>query len=447
MTPFGRGIMRILGFPLLALVSLSFALSTTGSKLLVVLDPSINKEDYSIFFDDLIGRNFAIDFRTANDPHLSLFNYGERVYDHVILTLPPTQKALGPNLLARPLLEFMSNGGNVLVMLNPKGHPLGSVREFARELDMHLPFRDTKLVDHFHFDAETSPDRHDTVSLDPATSIVASHFLPKATSKKIVYSGSAFAIGNNELLYPILRASDTAYVYDSAEEMLSSDSPFVSGTQAYLVSGIQARNNARAVIVASSSMLSNEAFSAANSANRELAASITRWTFQEFGVIKLTSVTHRLVNSAEQNPEIYRVKQNITYEAEISEWINDKWVPFIANDVQLEFTMLDPYYRLTLTPVGPKGDSELYATTFQAPDQHGMFTFHLNYKREGLSYVQDKRTVTLRHFGHNEFLRSFEIPNAYPYITSLVAVVVAWVIFTVLWVFSGADKVPEKKTK
>ncbi|KAK9368287.1 Dolichyl-diphosphooligosaccharide--protein glycosyltransferase subunit WBP1 [Lipomyces kononenkoae] len=447
MTPFGRGIMRILGLPLLALVSLSLALSTTGSKLLVVLDPSINKDDYSVFFDDLIGRNFALDFRAANDPHLSLFNYGERLYDHVILTLPPTQKAPGPNLLAKPLLEFMSTGGNILVVLNPKGHALGSVREFARELDMHLPFRDTKLVDHFHFDADSSPDLHDTVILDPATSLVASRFLPKDTNKKIVYSGSAFAIGNNQLLYPILRASETAYVYDPAEEMLASDSPFVSGTQAYLVGGIQARNNARAVIVASGSMLSNEAFNTADSANRELAASITKWTFQESGVIKLTSVTHRLVNGAEENPQIYRVKQNITYEAEISEWIDDNWVPFVADDVQLEFTMLDPYYRVTLIPVGAKGHSEVYTTTFQTPDQHGMFTFNLNYKREGLSYVQDKQTVTVRHFGHNEFLRSFEIPNAYPYITSLVAVVVAWMLFTVLWVFSGPEKSPEKKTK
>ncbi|KAK9316099.1 Dolichyl-diphosphooligosaccharide--protein glycosyltransferase subunit WBP1 [Lipomyces starkeyi] len=447
MTPFGPGIIRILGFPLLALVSLAFALSTTGPKLLVVLDASINTEDYSIFFDDLKGRDFALDFRSANDPHLSLFNYGERAYDHVILTLPPTQKALGPNLLAKPLLEFMTNGGNVLVLLNPNEHALSSVREFARELDIHLPFRDTKLVDHFHFDTVASPNLHDRLILDPETSLVEPSILQVATNKKIVYSGSAFALGNNHLLFPILRASDTAYVYDPAEELLASDSPFVSGTQAYLVAGIQARNNARAVIVASSSMLSNDAINAADSANRELAAGITKWTFQESGVIKLASVTHKLANTAEENPQIYRVKQNITYEAEISEWTGDKWVPFAADDVQLEFTMLDPYYRLTLTPVGANGDSELYATTFQAPDQHGMFTFHLNYKRTGLSYVEDKRTVTLRHFGHNEFLRSFEIPNAYPYITSVVVVVVAWVLFTVLWVFSGPEKVPEKKTQ
>ncbi|KAK9321444.1 Dolichyl-diphosphooligosaccharide--protein glycosyltransferase subunit WBP1 [Lipomyces orientalis] len=447
MAHFGRRIMQLFSLALVALVSVATALSTSGSKLLVVLDPSIKKQDYSIFFDDLKGRDFDLDFRAANDPNLSLVSFGERAYDQVILTLPPTQKALGPNLLAKPLLEFMTSGGNILVLLNPTGHALGSVREFARELGIHLPFRDTKLVDHFHYDAATSPELHDTVILDPATDLVAVPHLEVDSTKKILYSGSGFALDNNHLLFPILRASDTAYVYDPAEELLESDAPFVSGTQAYVVAGIQARNNARAVIIASSSMLSDEAFNAADSANRELAAGITKWTFQETGVIKLKSVAHKLANTVEENPQIYRVKQDIIYEAEISEWIDDKWVPFVADDVQLEFTMLDPYYRLNLTAVGVSGDSEVYATTFKAPDQHGVFTFNLNYKRTGLSYIDDKRTVTLRHFGHNEFLRSFEIPNAYPYITSLVVVVVAWMLFIVLWVFSGPEKAPEKKTQ
>ncbi|KAK9477217.1 Dolichyl-diphosphooligosaccharide--protein glycosyltransferase subunit WBP1 [Lipomyces japonicus] len=439
----------------LVLLPAASAISTSGTRTLVVVDKEFDRSQYSKFFNDLESRGYDLDIRQANDPELSLFVYDERLYDHLILTLPPVQRSLGPNFLAKPLLNFVSAGGNVLVVLNPTAAAPSSVRSFAAELDISLPFRDAKLVDHFSYDNVLAPRTHDVVVLDPASAVLNSNVVANITTgKKILYRGSAFALGNSQLVVPILGAQETAYTFDPVEESLQSDQPFVTGTQSFLVAGFQARNNARVVIAASSDLFANRFFDSkihtndreSDSGNRELARSVSAWAFQEKSVLRLNYVSHKLVESEEINSAIYRVKQQVEYTVSVSEYLDDKWVPYVTDDLQLEFTMLDPYYRLSIPVLSQTSDAAIYSVKFVTPDQHGMFTFHTNYKRTGLSYIEDKKTITLRHFGHNEFLRSYEIPNAWPYITSIVTVVVGWVLFVTLWVFSKGSEVEKKTT-
>ena len=44
---------------------------------------------------------------------------------------------------------------------------------------------------------------------------------------------------------------------------------------------------------------------------------------------------------------------DLSYRVDITTWdrIKTKWVPYVANDIQLEFIMLDPYVRMPLTNV------------------------------------------------------------------------------------------------
>ncbi len=49
--------------------------------------------------------------------------------------------------------------------------------------------------------------------------------------------------------------------------------------------------------------------------------------------------------------------------------------------MQFEFTMLDPHIHTVLPPVAEKPG--IYSTQFHAPDQHGVFKFVVDYKREG----------------------------------------------------------------
>jgi oligosaccharyltransferase complex subunit beta len=48
-----------------------------------------------------------------------------------------------------------------------------------------------------------------------------------------------------------------------------------------------------------------------HSHNQEFAKTLSGWTFQELGVVKVNEVEHRLKDDEEANPSIYRVKNEI----------------------------------------------------------------------------------------------------------------------------------------
>lgn len=59
-----------------------------------------------------------------------------------------------------------------------------------------------------------------------------------------------------------------------------------------------------------------------------------------------------------------------------------KWEPYSGiEDMQLEFTMLDPHIRTLLKPV--EGEPGEYETVMRVPDRHGVFKFVVDYRRKG----------------------------------------------------------------
>lgn len=68
----------------------------------------------------------------------------------------------------------------------------------------------------------------------------------------------------------------------------------------------------------------------------------------------------------------------------------------------LEFTMLDPYYRV---PLEKKIGSSLYSTTFKAPDTYGVYQFKINYHRPGYTFLDIATKVPVRPPKHNEYER------------------------------------------
>jgi len=60
------------------------SLSTTGNRLLVVLDDAADSKLYSQFFGDLEARGFRISFETPKSESVALFQLGERAYDHAL---------------------------------------------------------------------------------------------------------------------------------------------------------------------------------------------------------------------------------------------------------------------------------------------------------------------------------------------------------------------------
>jgi oligosaccharyltransferase complex subunit beta len=110
--------------------------------------------------------------------------------------------------------------------------------------------------------------------------------------------------------------------------------------------------------------------------------------------------------------------------------------------------MLSPFHRLNLEPVGYTANSTIFGTSFALPDQHGIFNFRVNYKRPFLTTVDEKREVTVRHFAHDEWPRSWKISGAWVWIAGIWVTVAGWIAFVAIWLYSeAADKNGLKKTQ
>lgn len=117
--------------------------------------------------------------------------------------------------------------------------------------------------------------------------------------------------------------------------------------------------------------------------------------------------------------------------------------------MQLEFSMLSPFHRLNLSPVDSSEDSTTFSTSFRLPDQHGIFNFLVNYKRPFFNNVEEKRTVSVRHFAHDEWPRSYVITGAWPWLGGIAATVVGFLGFSALWLYSkpAPNAAGSKKTQ
>lgn len=112
-----------------------------------------------------------------------------------------------------------------------------------------------------------------------------------------------------------------------------------------------------------------------------------------------------------------------------------RWVPFVADDMQMEFVMLDPYVRKTMTADPSTGR---HTATFTAPDSYGVFKFRVLYRRTGYSVLHAETQVSIRPFKHNEYERF--IYSAFPYYSSAISALVAFFIFSLFFLFSDEKK-------
>jgi len=115
------------------------------------------------------------------------------------------------------------------------------------------------------------------------------------------------------------------------------------------VSALQARNNARVIISGSLLLFSDRFFTSATD-NQYFANELSKWVFKERGLLRASNITHHRVGEIEP-PLMYRIKDSITYSVLIEEYNGQVWKPFQSKNVQLEFTMLDPYVLIFFKPV------------------------------------------------------------------------------------------------
>ncbi|KAJ2784149.1 oligosaccharyl transferase glycoprotein complex, beta subunit [Coemansia javaensis] len=419
-----------------SLAALAAARSAAGDRLLVVADDAAQ---YSDLLAALARRGFAVDVRAAANTSVALSEDGRRLYDHAAL-LAPAAKRVGAGLTAQAFVRFVNDGGNLLVAASSAASDLH--RALAAQFGAEFARPGSRVVDH---QARNATADHATVAAAIARPAAAAPILSPDLRGPVYFRGIAHRCDPaNPLLTPVLTAARSTYSTPLAD-------PPLAGRALALVSVLQTRRNARVAISGSADLFSD----ALAPTNRRFVRDLLQWTFQEKAVLRETAHSHRLagaaaadaaaaVTAATHQPEHYRIGNDIVYDIALSVYHDDAWHPYVADDVQFEAIMLDPYLRLTLNRTRAKDTATATATAtasatyrgrFKLPDRYGTFTFRVNYKRTGYSNVDVRDTVAIWPLRHDEYPRF--LTAAYPYYVGSLVMVLGFLALCAVWLWSA----------
>ena len=223
--------------------------------------------------------------------------------------------------------------------------------------------------------------------------------------------------------------------------------PHSVGRNPLLISALQARNNARIVFVGSLDFFSDNFFQSPitlrpndkvydKSGNEELATSLSKWVFKEVGVLRVSAVDH-FKKGEKTRSDSYTVMDNVEYWITIETLDNNKWVPFTANDVQLEFVRIDPFVRNTM-----KKENGRYVARFAIPDVYGVYQFKVDYKRIGYTNLYSSTQVSVKPLQHTQYERF--IVSAYPYYFSAFSMMASVFLFSFVFLYFREKDVKTK---
>ncbi|KAJ2233670.1 oligosaccharyl transferase glycoprotein complex, beta subunit [Coemansia sp. RSA 485] len=415
------------------------AKSATGDRVLVLVPKQESSKHYSLFLDSLVTRGFDLSITTASNSSVSLQTDGQLLFDHAIL-LAPAAKKIGNNMAPKDFVRFVNDGGNLVVAAGSE------LSEFYRKLAMQFGVefepRGSWAVDHLGFVKQDNGTDHRmiaTTGFAKAPAVLSSETVGDKEQLPVFYKGIAHKYqANNPLLIPLLVGEPTTYSGLKSDDKKASantlDVP-LSGRSVGLVSVFQTRENARVAFSGSTAVFSNALFRNAHNSNQQFITDVTQWTLQEKSVLRSTSHRHYLQSTGEQ-PDHYLVSSSINYQIDLSVYKNNAWHPYIADDVQFEAIMLDPYIRATLNHSKTNAkDRATYHGDIKLPDRYGTFTFRVNYKRTGYSNVDVRDTVAiwpLRHDGYPRFLSA-----AYPYYAASFVMVLGFLALSAVWLWNA----------
>ncbi|KAI2798591.1 hypothetical protein RDWZM_004545 [Blomia tropicalis] len=401
---------------------------------LVLLDHLSIKETHSIFFKALQDRGFDLTFKLADDATLTLTKYGNPIYKHLILFSPSVEE-FGGSINVQSITDFIDNGGNVLVTANENVGD--AIRELAVECGLEIDEEGAQVIDHLNYDL--SDDGSHTLIVTKSDNLINAKTIvgDKAKLNPVLFHGiGMISDPKNPLILDVMKGSSTSYSFVPTKKV--TEYPHAVGKNTVLISALQARNNARIVFVGSLDFFSDTFFQSSvkpksedkvydKSGNEQLATSLAKWVFMEEGVLRVSGVNH-FIKGQKSPPEYYTIMEDAEYWITIETYNNGKWIPFEANDVQLEFVRIDPFVRITM-----KRESNRYVARFRIPDVYGVYQFKVDYKRIGYTNLYSTTQVSVRPLEHTQYERF--IVSAYPYYFSAFSMMAGVFVFSFVFLY------------
>jgi oligosaccharyltransferase complex subunit beta len=404
--------------------------SEAAVKTLILIENYGVKETHSVFLNELTSSGHELTYKMADDSTLVVFQFGDLLYDNIVVLAPSTQD-FGGEVNAGALAAFVDKGGNILIAGDST---IGdAIRDFGYECGVEFEEAGTFVIDHLNFDV-SDEGAHSRLTLDKSQ-VLKNELLVGKFESPILYEGIGLVLDEeNELLINVLSATATSYSFFPQDKI--AEHPEAVGRSTALVAALQARNNARVVFTGSFEMLSDKFILSAprktgtekvypKSGNGEFVKALVKWAFKEVGVLRITEVKHRL-QGERSPPQYYTVLENAEFIVNIEELVNGKWVEFKNKDVQMDFVRIDPFVRMNLVK-----ENGSYVGKFKLPDVYGVFQFKVNYQRQGYTYLTSATQVSVRPLQHTQYERF--IPVAYPYYVSAFSMMFGVLVFSVVF--------------
>ena len=363
------------------------------------------------------------------------------------------------------ILDFINDGGNLILATNDRISE--EIRLFAAAVGAEFEESSRNVMDHFSYESTLDVDfgmQHEVILTHDITRSIVYGGDSSGSASPILYRGVGHVVDDENILaVSILRGNPSTYSVTSLTS--NSVAPVNTGANSLLVTGMQARNNARLLISGSVDMFSNTFFQAKYNltgmkvGNEYFCSEIVKWTFRQKGVLRFRDIEHHksdgtppdvilhekerpdLPTSLYPDPEItrnslvYRIKDQIVYSIVVDEYTSGEWKPYVTNDMQLEFVMLDPYVRKTMVCDPTSGR---YTVSFTAPDDYGVFKFRVHYRRPGYTVIHAETQISIRPYKHDEYDRF--IIAAFPYYSSSFSMMMSFFLFSVLFLFSSTKR-------
>lgn len=421
--------------------------NSSQKKTLVLLENWHYKDTHSLFWNQLKQMGYDIDFKMIDDNDIKLTYFGEYLYTNIIYMASSfNEEASKQNEIKIPnLLKFIDEGHDILIFADK--HAGNFIRKFSNEFGVDFDDYNSRIKDSLYIHKHKDDLHKDLINSKNDEIVITQNvidvpIITKHPQGYILYEGIGMDLDpQNQYVFPILKADENSYSINPLTKEV-----FANGDKIKLVSGYQARNNRRVVISGSTNICSDKFYYLSNvngnkienSPNAKFCQDMLNWNFQRTGVLKFENVRHNRKSDG-QSLSTYRIKDELEYYIDIYEYDykNDLWKPYITDDLQIEFIMMNPYYINQLKLIDL--NKPTYTVSFKSPEKHGVFKFIVDYKRVGYSYVFSSTKIPLRPFHHNEYARF--LPCAYPYYLSVFAVLGSFALFSILFLYgSNSEK-------
>lgn len=392
------------------LTATATALQPPTNAVLVVFEEETVLKTHSRFIDSLTAIGKTIEVRPASAGSIDLSADGQYLYDAVVL-LCPTAPKMEKKLPVGTLIRFVDSGRNLFVTA---GHDFSDyTSKVAASIGVDLDSRKNKVTDHQKVFEKADDGTHTFIR---AGGLVRSRHLfgdDNIKGEDIVFTGpGATLFTDNELVDNVIPGSGSCYSTDGSSKSMTKI-PRVAGAACVLAAAVSTRTGSRASYFGSFEALSNNVFDKAGKQHEQAMTSFLAWTLGYRGVLRTQNLIHSSVENDGETPNEYRVKDKIKFSIDVQEWDGDKgeWTAYVADDIQVEFAMLNPWVRQRLSYTGnPRGT---YTATIPVPDQIGVYKFNIQYFRPGVSPIMVSKVVPVRPYLHNEYERFILMASPY----------------------------------